>query len=198
MWNLTSVLILIFTYTLFIPSFLTCLFVCCFRKRRHFSLQPVKAAMRQPRFFWSTLPIARSLTILTSYPEISPRNACITTLFASWMSTTWLGALGFTVPLWAPPAFLHLSAHPMTTLATSSRPSLPRRFAKLVLGEKEGKMEEKIIDWRRRSLWMGRVICWTRQLSCLQLNPSSHHMAICLMWPLLPWHRPSSSLHLCL
>lgn len=72
-----------------------CLFLHC-RRRHHFSLQPVKAAMRQPRFSWNTLPTVRSLTILTSYPEISPRNACTTTSSAFWTSTTWLGVLGFT------------------------------------------------------------------------------------------------------
>lgn len=68
-----------------------------YRKKRRSSWQPVKGAMRQRKFFWSILPIARSPIILTSCPEILPRNACTMTLCVFWMNTMWSGVLGFIV-----------------------------------------------------------------------------------------------------
>lgn len=171
-------------------------FYLLFRRKHHSSLQPVKAAFRQPRSFWSILPIARSQTTLTSYPEISPRNACTMTSSASWTSTMWFVVLDFTTHPWVPPVFPHLSPPPMTTLAIWRLPCRPRRFENWLLLGKVGRTVEKMAEIKRKSHWMGRVTCWTRQPSSHLLSPLSHRMGTCLMWPLLPWHHPSSSLHL--
>lgn len=61
-WSYVAIIYtLTFSVVCLVYSLCVCYIFC--RKRHLCSLQPVKAAMRQPRFCWSTLPTVRSLTI---------------------------------------------------------------------------------------------------------------------------------------